>query len=684
MLLTTMLVAALGAAPATDAELPRVVVRADARTPGGAGFAGTVSTLDASALARPGARDDVADALRGIAGLTVRDRRNYAQDVQLSSRGFGARSTFGVRGLKLYVNGVPATAADGQGALSHALLDRATRVEVLRGPVASLYGNASGAVVRIEVDPRATTARTAWRGAGSTDGARLAVTGARHGTHADALVVVSRFEHDGFRPHGAARRDQLDAIAGGTLGELSWSVTLNALDQPEAQDPLGLTREAFEADPGSTAAQALSFDTRKSVRQRQAGAAAMRGDAGGGFAFGLHGGEREVVQFLAVPRAVQAAPTHAGGVIDLERRYGGIDARAWRGFALLSRDATATAGVHLERLDERRRGYENFAGGSLGVRGALRRDEDNATQSRDLYARLDVSLAPRWAMLAGLRDSRLVFDSDDAYVAAGNPDDSGQRRFADTGAVAGISFDAAPGVRSHAAWGEGFESPTANELAYSGDGESGLNGSLEPARNRQLEAGLTLERERMRLAATAFRIATADEIVVAANQGGRASFRNGGRTRRDGVEAELEADLGERTTLRASASWIDARFRDGFAAAGGTVRAGNRLPGVPQREAWLELRHRPGAGWTLGALAEHTGRVAVDDLGRDEAGSATTFDLYATKAWRLGATTIEASLRLANAADRRHAGSVIVNEANGRYFEPAPGRRVLLGIEVGF
>ncbi|HET9484422.1 MAG TPA: TonB-dependent receptor [Xanthomonadales bacterium] len=679
-----MLASVMHAALANGPALPRVVVVADARAPAASAYAGAETVLDASALARPGAREDAAEALRGIAGLVVRDRRNLAQDLQLSSRGFGARASFGVRGVKLYVNGVPATAADGQGQLSHAVLDHVTRIEVLRGPVAALYGNAAGAVVRIEADPAAAPSRYAARTTASRDGWRASASAAARGERAAALVVASRLEHDGFRPQSSARRDQLDAVAGGRAGGYDWSATFNGLDQPEAQDPLGLTRAAFDANPDSTAPQALAFDTRKSVRQRQAGFAATRGDADAGHAFGVHGGSRAVVQYLSIPPAPQQSPTHAGGVIDLARDYAGIDARAWRRFAPGRYDATATVGVHLERLREQRRGYENFVGDALGRRGALRRDEHNATDASDLYARLDLALSPRWSALAGLRASALEFRSDDRYVREGNPDDSGRRDFSDTGAVLGLAWTPTADARWHLAWGEGFESPTANELAYRSDGSTGINAALEPARNRQLEAGLRIERARFTLSATAFRIDTDDEIATAANTGGRASFRNAGRTRRDGVEAEVDAQLGQRTRLRAALGWLDARFEDGFATPAGMVRAGHRLPGVPQRQAWLELRHEASDRLALGLVAEHVGRVFVDDLNRDAAASATTFDLYATRTWRFGATAVEASLRLANAADRRYAGSVIVNEGNGRYFEPAPGRRVHAAVAVAF
>ena len=679
-----LIAATLGAALAQGPELPRVLVTADVRAPSGDAWHGARTVRGAEALERPGARDDAAGALRGIAGLTVRDRRNAAQDLQLSSRGFGARSSFGVRGLRLYVNGVPATAADGQGQLSHALVDRATRIEVERGPVAALYGNAAGAVVRIDVDPAAWPERAIAHAAADRDAWRASATAALHGGRGDALVVASRAEIDGFRPHSSARRDQLDAVAGGTFGAIAWRASANVLEQPEVDDPLGLTRAQFDADPDSTAPQALAFDTRKSVRQRQVGVALESIHDDRGWAAGLHGGAREVVQYLAVPAAPQSSPAHAGGVIDLERGYGGVDARAWRSVALGSARATATIGVHVERLDEHRRGYENFVGTRSGVRGALRRDEDNATDARDAYARLDVALSPRWSALAGVRASRVSFDSDDRYVTAANPDDSGARRFSDTGVLAGLAHAWRDDVRAHVAWGEGFESPTANELAYRPDGASGLNGALDPARNRQLEAGLRVTRAAWNAALTVYRVDTDDEIVTAANQGGRASFRNAGRTRRDGVEAELELALGEKTRMRASASVVDARFRDPYEARGEVVQAGNRLPGVPRREAWLELRHEVREGLTLGALAEHVGEVAVDDVNRDAAAAATTLDAWIARDWTTAWGSVGASLRLANAFDRRYAGSVIVNEANGRWFEPAPGRRLVLTVDVAF
>lgn len=678
-----VLIAGVLAAALSPGPLPRVVVTADARRPDEAAFPSATTVLDEAALRRPGAREDVADALRGIAGVAVRDRRNHAQDLQLSVRGFGARGSFGVRGLKLYVGGVPATAADGQGQLSHALLDRATRIEVERGPVAALYGNAAGAVVRIEVDPGAWPHRYGLHAAANSDLWRASATAAAHGDRASALAVVSHFEADGFRPHAAARRDQLDAVASGRIGELEWRASANALDQPEAEDPLGLSRAAFDADPDATAPQALAFDTRKAVAQRQAGFALARRADGWDWTLGAYGGARDVEQYLAIPPGPQRSPTHAGGVIDLERRYGGIDARASRRFRVAGMAATATLGAHVERLDERRRGHENFVGDTLGVRGALRRDEDNDTDAADAYARLDLELSPRWQALAGVRRSALEFRSADRYVRAGNPDDSGARDFADTGAVAGLAFAPDPRTRWHFSWGEGFESPTANELAYRSDGASGLNATLGPSRNRQRELGVSHERDGVRLALHAFEIETDDEIVTATNQGGRATFRNAGSTRRHGVEAELDATLGS-LELRAAATWLDARFEDSFAAPAGVVPAGSRIPGVPRAQGWLELRRRTTGTLTLGAVAEYTGSVVVDDLARDRAGAAATLDLYVTRSWRAGVAAIEGSLRLANVADRRYAGSVIVNEANARYFEPAPGRTLLATIDVAF
>src|SRR5688500_6187144 len=95
---------------------------------------------------------NLTQSLGRVPGVVVQNRQNYAQDLQISTRGFGARATFGVRGIRLIADGIPATMPDGQGQASTFALGSAERIEVLRGPFSALYGNAAGGVITVETE----------------------------------------------------------------------------------------------------------------------------------------------------------------------------------------------------------------------------------------------------------------------------------------------------------------------------------------------------------------------------------------------------------------------------------------------------------------------------------------------------------------------------------------------------
>jgi iron complex outermembrane receptor protein len=651
---------------------------------------GSRSVIDADTIRRSGPMVDASEVLVRVPGVVANNRYNYAQDLQLSVRGYGARAGFGVRGVRLYVNGIPATAPDGQGQLSNAALASAARIEVVRGPLAALYGNGGGAI-KIDVEPGMSP--PGGRALAFADGdlqrfgAALRGGDAAFGWNVDA----GRFETDGFRPHSAARRDLVDAVAAWSLPQ-GWrlSTTVNVLDAPDAQDPLGLTPAEFERDPDSTTPVALAFDTRKSTRQAQFGAAIAR-DAGEarGAQLALYGGRRNVEQFLAVPLAAQVAPTSAGGVIDLERDYAGAELRIWQDLQPFGMPLRITAGFDADVLDERRRGYENFVGGMLGVRGRLRRDEDNRIERRDLLLQADWQPAPDWHAVAGVRRNVVEFESVDGFVAAGNPDDSGSRRFSANTPALGLRWSASPDWSLHAALARGFETPTANELAYSADGASGFNLALQPARSTMRELGLRHATGKLLVEAALFRDDTRDEIVVARAVGGRTSFRNGGEVRRRGLELALATDFGEQWSLNAAWTLLDARFVSGSPACAAApcapgaqaIVAGARLPAVPPRFGLIELRWTPDERWSAQLELRAAGGNFADDGNRLRADSYLAANLALRRTLAVGDDTLALIARIDNLGDRRHVGSVVVNDGNGRVFEPAPGRRLLLGAE---
>ncbi len=537
--------------------LPQVMVTARVESVPAFELPASLDVIDLrGGSARPQAQ--LSEVLGSVPGLLARDRQNYAQDTQLSIRGFGARSTFGVRGVRLFADGIPATMPDGQGQLSHFALAAGDRVEVMRGPFSALYGNSSGGVVQLwsadgsdplQADLRATAARY-----GSLS-ASARLLGVVAGTGYN--VAASIFDTDGYREHGAARRESANLklhhdFAGGGRLELVG----NHFRSPDAQDPLGLTWAQVLEDPRQAPAPALLFDTRKSVDQDQLGARWKQplGEAGQ-LRLAGHGGRRGVVQYLSVPVAAQASPLSAGGVVDLDGGFAGADARAsWQGEAG-GGTLEFTVGASADRQRQTRRGYENFIrdGGDIvtGVRGALRRDQRDVVDSLDQYAQAWWAFAPRWSLQLGARHSAVRFDSADHYVTAANPDDSGRVEYTQTTPVAGLVFAPHEDLRVYLSAGHGFETPTFNELAYRADGGAGLAFDLQPATSRNLELGTKWRGAGgTAVEGAVFRADTDDELAVARNSGGRSSYRNVGRARRQGAELSARLPLSDAWSLQ--------------------------------------------------------------------------------------------------------------------------------------
>lgn len=638
---------------------------------------------------------NLSESLVRVPGVVAFHRQNYAQDLQISVRGYGARSTFGVRGLRLYSDGIPATAPDGQGQVSHFDLSSAGRLEVLRGPFSALYGNSSGGVIALFTADGAPGLQAEAGAALGSDGVRrqnLRFAGEQGAWNWN--LDATHFETDGFREHSAATRN-------GFNGKVRWKASAdtrltfvaNAVDMPDVQDPLGLTRAEFEANPRQASGAALQFNTRKSVDQQQVGAILEhRLNEVHGLKVTTWRGQRGTEQFQAIPQGPQIAPTHPGGVIALDRDYRGIDAQWIAKMRAGAHPLTLTAGVMTDELKEHRQGFRNFVVSTLGVMGALRRNEDNRVRSSDQYAQ-GTWTSERVSLTAGLRHSVVKFASRDRFIAAGNGDDSGSARYEATTPVLGAVLHVSDRLNLYAAAGKGFETPTFNELSYRPDGQPGLNFALQPARSRQWEIGVKAEPARdWRINAALFRARTSDEIVVASNTGGRSTFQNAGATRRRGFEAALAGRWAEAWSAYAALTWLDATYRSPFTcvsaacpAPGNLVAPGNRIPGIPRISAYAEVawKHRP---WGLETALEarHIGRIAVDDLNSDFTSAATLFNLRVSLAQNWQRWTFREFLRVDNLAGRRYVGAVIVNEGNRRYFEPAPGRTWLLGLNATY
>ncbi|WP_426702772.1 TonB-dependent receptor family protein [Rhodanobacter sp. Col0626] len=623
------------------------------------------------------------ESLREVPGVLARDRQNAAQDEQVSIRGFGARTTFGVRGVRLYVDGIPATMPDGQGQLSNFSLGAADRIEVLRGPFSALYGNSSGGVIQLftadGTDP------PEWRmmfGAGRYAGQRVELGTRGIAGNLDYNLDLSRLSGDGFRRHSRSERDNGNARLRFTLGDGSRiTVVANSVLLPHAQDPKGLTHQEYLADPRQAAPSALLYDTRKSVRQNQAGLIVEHDDDHGGQWRALaYYGERTVQQFLSIPPSAQTSPLSAGGVVDLDGDYGGTDLRRrWDG-QLGGRPFELVVGSSWDQQNQQRRGYENFVGETLGVIGALRRNERNVVWDFDQYAQASWRLSPRWSLSGGVRRNSVHFGVDDRYITAGNPDDSGHRVYAATTPVAGLLFRAGRDWHLYASWGRGFETPTFNELGYRSDGGSGLNLGLQAARTDNLELGSKWRWAGDNSVELAwFQADTRNELAVDSNTDGRTTYRNRGRARRRGVETELQLSLAPRWQAHVAYTWLDARFSQPLDGSAGT-----RIAGVPRSALDASLRWGASHGWHAQLQLSAIGAVVADDANTARAPGYALVDASVGYVIDDAGMQIAPFLRLDNLFDRRYIGSVIVNESTGRYFEPGPGRAVYVGCRLTF
>ncbi|SDQ01092.1 TonB-dependent receptor family protein [Ectopseudomonas guguanensis] len=644
----------------------------------------SVNRVDAeqATLGKPGV--NLSEALGSVPGLVVQNRQNYAQDLQISSRGFGARSAFGIRGIKLLVDGVPLSNPDGQGQAATFDLDTLERIEVLRGPFASVYGSNSGGVIQLfsrdgEGAPKVSldTSQAAY-GSSRT---RVAAEGGND--KAGFIVNRSHFETNGYRDHSGAILDKTFAKLTLYPDDVSkLSLSFSELDQNDTQDPQGLTWAQVQSDRRAAAPSALQFDTRKTVDHRQFALNYERSFTAGTWQSTLYSGTRRVIQYQSIPVAAQIPASQSGGVIDFERSFHGIGNRWIQSFDLVSSLLTLTTGLDYDHSRDDRQGYENFVGDTLGVKGNLRRDERNEVTSLSPYVQAAWQLG-KLDLQAGLRHSQVAFDVDDRFLS--NGDDSGSVTYRELTPTLGASYALLPDLNLYASWGKGLETPTLNELSYSGPDNS-FGFDLKPATSEQIEVGLKARlADATSLQLALFQIDTDDELVVESASGGRSRFQNAAQTRRRGAELALESQLSD--TLRSSLAYtqIDATYSKDFTSNGRLIDSGNRLPGIPARTLYGELAWQPLDGFSTAIEGLYRSELYLEDSNTAKAApSYALFNWQARFEQKVGAMTFNQVLRIDNLLDREYIGSVIVGDGNGRYYEPGPERAWYVGAGVQY
>ncbi|CAM3260778.1 TPA: TonB-dependent receptor [Klebsiella variicola] len=679
-------------AAAQTADEQTMVVTAAPTTVSELDTPAAVSVVNGDEMRQAAPRVNLSESLGAIPGLQVQNRQNYAQDLQLSIRGFGSRSTYGVRGLRIYVDGIPATMPDGQGQTSNIDIGSVDTIEVLRGPFSALYGNSSGGVINVTSQTGTqppTVEASSYYGSFGTWHYGMKATGAvGDGSHAgdvDYTVSTNRFTTHGYRDHSGARKNLANARLGVRINDVSkLTLLLNSVDI-KANDAGGLTADEWRDNPRQSP-RGDQYNTRKNTRQTQAGLRYERQlSAQDDLSVMMYAGERETTQFQSIPRAPQLKPSHAGGVIDLTRHYQGIDTRlTHRGELLVP--VTLTAGLDYENMSERRKGYENFVmvngAPQYGEQGALRRNERNLMWNVDPYLQTQWQLTDKLSLDAGVRYSSVWFDSNDYYITPGNGDDSGDASYHKWLPAGSLKYALTDAWNVYLSAGRGFETPTINELSYRSDNQSGLNFGLKPSTNDTVEIGSKTRLGNGLLTAALFQTNTDNEIVVDSSSGGRTSYKNAGKTRRQGMELGLDQQFGESWRLKAAWTWLDATYRTNVC--DDASCNGNRIPGIARNMGYASFGYQPEQGWYAGSDIRYMSDIMANDENTAKAPSWTVVGLTTGYKWSYGRMDMDLFGRVDNLFDREYVGSVIVNESNGRYYEPAPGRNYGIGLNLAW
>lgn len=671
------------------------VTREPARSPFELPFALTTVSLTATTAER---RISLSELLPGIPGVQVQDRANPSQDPRVSIRGFGARSAFGVRGVRILRDGIPLSLPDGQTPVDWLDLETIGSLDVVRGTAAALYGNAAGGVVDLHsrsASPEPFALESRWWNGGGLQRGNVTLSGTtqlHEGKlqHFEWLGSFTRTAGNGPREWSRLDANSLFIRTRASVGGTNLELQATRYEAPRAENTGALTASELAIDPRLPDSLNISKGSRKAAAQTQVALIADRslGHGAGSVRATLFGGTRTLdnplpFAIVAIDRSVVGGSIHG----------------AWRNTAT-PWPIRLGAGMDAQRQVDNRLNFENCfdpaATAPLSAkcperseRGSIRLDQREQALGLGSYVKAELELPRSLFLSAALRADMVAFDVADHFITAGNRDDSGDRTLNATSPMLGLSWQLRPMWNVYSNLSTAFETPTVTELTNKESGEAGLNTTLKPQRTRTLELGTqAILAQRVRIDAAVFNAVVLDELVRfdVPDMPGRQAFRNAGRTSRRGAEAGL----------RIAGAWYDAgvaytwsHFRFVQYDVKSVSFAGKPIPGVPEHylQSHLTARHR--SLWGTVELSSASAASATDDASVKAAGYAvwnfrTGIDLPVPVSDRGGTAKLSAALGVENVFDRHYAGSLAVNATRGRYFEPGLPRRIVLSASLGW
>jgi len=646
----------------------------------------------------------LSESLIRVPGITAQNRNQQAQDPQLSTRGFGSRSSFGVRGIRLYVDGIPLTMPDGQGQPGIVDLSAIKSIEVMRGPFSSLYGNSSGGVIQMISQDAPKTPEVGASLMYGSYGTRREVLNAG-GTEGifEYNLNLSNFDTDGYRDHSSSSKKQATAKFKFNFSDSTKLTTLiNWIDQ-DAQDPLGLSRanvgepSAF-TNPKSVISQADQSNTRVSRKHTQVGFNLEHAfNENNSINLVTYVGTRENLQYLSLP---SASPVFANGrASSISRDFWGSDIRWNNKGSIFNMPYSLTAGLNYGIAEDSRQDVNADNGVMRTITVAnnsnygLNRSEDNISKNFDQYAQGKLSLLENLDLHAGVRHTKVNLTVRDKFLSgtSANGNNSGSVEYDKTTPVIGLIWKAHPALNLYANYGQGFETPTFVEAAYTTSGANSTpNLTLKPSESQNYEVGAkAFIWDNTRANFTLFKTDTKNELVVKDTANGRSAFGNADKTQRSGIELSVDSQLPNNFSLYGAYTLLDATFESDYSytvnSVNKDIKAGYLLPGAYKTQIYGEVAWKaPSVGFFSALEGVHNSKVFVDDVNSDAAPAYTIFNVRAGFQQNISNWRLSEYLRVENIFDKDYIGSIKVNDGNARFFEPAAGRNYMVGVSASY
>lgn len=660
---------ALPAQEATENALDEILITATRIETTVRDAARSVSIVDQQRIQNGRQQLALDEALAGIPGLYLQNRYNFAQDLRVSLRGFGARSSFGIRGIKIIVDGIPETLPDGQAGVDSIDLGSARRIEVLRGPSSSLYGNASGGVIAIETElGQEQPFVEANLAVGELGYEKYQLKTGGQAANINYLINVSTQNMDGYRDHSRSEGTLLNARFGIALGEQdSLTVAFNHTDQPVADDPGGINAAQAATDPSSARDRNVLFDGGEALDQQRIGFVYKRSRSAGTLTLRNYYVWRDFSNKL---------PFEGGGSVDLDRYFYGLGAQFAFG-DMLPDHMELAVGFDIDRQDDDRKRFDNVQ----GVIGPLVFDQREKVDGNGVYVQGRLEFSDAWALSAGLRYDEIRFDVADHYLV--NGDDSGKVSFDQISPSVGLTYDFGRGLL-FGTFSSSFETPTTTELANP-DGSGGFNQALDAQTAKSVEIGYKAGSKQLYYELAVFHIDLEDELTPfeVATSPGRTFFVNAGESSRTGIEAAVSWTSTNGFGVDASLTWSDFTF-DEFIDNNGNDFSGSRLPGLPEYFGYLALRYETEGGLVAAFETSYSGDLFANNANTVEVPSYVVSGLRATYEFRNGDWLLRPYVGINNLFDESYNSNIRINAFGARYFEPAPGRNIYAGIVIRF